>query len=44
MVQAHDAGFFSLFNTFMTHLVWGLRDERVSMVVPDWDVSRLIER
>ena len=44
VVQAHDGGFFSLFNAFLSHLVWGLRDSNVSMVIPDWDAGRLIER
>lgn len=43
VVPLHDGGFFSIFNTFMTHLVWGLRDERVGLVLPDWDVTQLLK-
>jgi Glycosyl transferases group 1 len=42
VVPVHDAGFFSIFNKFITHLAWGLREDRVSLVVPDWNVIRLL--
>lgn len=41
---AYDAGFFSIFNAFMSHLVWQERDDRCHAVLPDWDVDRLIQR
>ncbi|WP_213814316.1 glycosyltransferase [Glaciihabitans sp. dw_435] len=44
VVPVRDAGFFSIFNVFMQHLTWSLQDDRVSMVLPDWDAGRLIER
>jgi Glycosyl transferases group 1 len=42
VVPVHDGGFFSIFNRFISHLVWGLREDRVSLVVPDWNVIRLL--
>lgn len=41
---AYDAGFFSIFNSFMSHLVWQQQEDRCHAVYPDWDVDRLIER
>lgn len=41
---AYDAGFFSIFNAFMSHLVWQQREERCHAVYPDWDVDRLVKR
>jgi len=41
---AYDAGFFSIFNAFMSHLVWQQREERCHAIYPDWDVDRLVER
>lgn len=44
IVPAHDGGFFSLFNIFMSNLVWSLQDASVPLVLPDWDVTRLLHR
>lgn len=44
VLPAHDGGFFSVFNVFMSHLVWDLKDDKCHMVLPDWDVSRLLTR
>jgi|GEM_PF-1871917 len=44
VVQAHDGGFFSLFNTYFSTLVWSLQDPAPPMVLPDWDVGRLLKR
>lgn len=44
ILPAHDGGFFSVFNAFMSHLVWDLREDRCHMVLPDWDVGRLLDR
>ncbi|CAM2176616.1 putative Mannosyltransferase [Paraburkholderia sacchari] len=44
VVQAHDGGFFSVFNVFMSHLVWDQLDKRCHMVLPDWNVDRMIKR
>ncbi len=44
VVRAHDGGFFSLFNVFVSNLVWSLQDSSCPIVLPDWDVSRLVAR
>jgi glycosyltransferase involved in cell wall biosynthesis len=43
VIRAHDGGFFSIFNAFMSHLAWGLRDPHFSMVIPDWNVTRIMQ-
>ncbi len=42
--EAYDAGFFSIFNSFMSHLVWQEREDRCHAVLPDWNVERLDRR
>ncbi len=42
--RAYDGGFFSIFNAFMSHLVWQQREDRCHAVYPDWDVDRLLEQ
>lgn len=44
VVPAHDAGFFSLFNTYVSHLVWSMHDSPQRLVLPDWDAARLVDR
>ncbi|MFN7709538.1 MAG: glycosyltransferase [Holosporales bacterium] len=44
VIQPHDGGFFSIFNVFMSHLVWDQRDNHCHMVLPDWNVERMISR
>jgi glycosyltransferase involved in cell wall biosynthesis len=44
VIQAYDGGFFSLFNSFMSHLAWSLQEPSPPLIVPDWDVTRLMER
>ncbi|WP_024287614.1 glycosyltransferase [Cellulomonas sp. KRMCY2] len=44
VVPAHDGGFFSLYNTYVSHLVWSLHDSPQRLVLPDWDAGRLLER
>jgi len=44
VIPAHDGGFFSLFNVFASHLAWAEAETSPPMVLPDWDVTRLIER
>jgi hypothetical protein len=44
VIQMHDGGFFSLFNVFLSHLVWDLREGRCHRVLPDWDVARFLDR
>ena len=39
VVPAHDGGFFSVFNSFMSHLVWDLQEDRCHAVLPDWNVA-----
>lgn len=41
---AYDGGFFSIFNAFMSHLVWAQQEERCHAVYPDWDVERMVAR
>lgn len=42
--SAYDGGFFSVFNAFMSHLVWQQRENRCHAVYPDWDIDRFIAR
>lgn len=44
VLLAHDGGFFSLFNAYMTNLVWSEGDPRVSVVLPDWRVDNFLKR
>jgi glycosyltransferase involved in cell wall biosynthesis len=44
IIRCADAGFFSQFNVFASHLVWSLQDSSPPMVIPDWDVTRIAER
>lgn len=44
VLQVHDGGFFSIFNAYMSHLVWSENDNDISAVLPDWDVSRFLKR
>jgi glycosyltransferase involved in cell wall biosynthesis len=44
IVRGHDGGFFSLFNIFLSNLVWSLQESSPPMVIPDWNVTRLTER
>jgi glycosyltransferase involved in cell wall biosynthesis len=44
VIPAHDAGFFSLFNVYASHLVWADQEGSPPMVLPDWDAGRLLER
>ena len=39
---AHDGGLFSVFNSFVSHLVWEQRNGRCHAVLPDWDVGRMM--
>lgn len=42
--SAYDGGFFSIFNAFMSHLVWQQREGRCHGVYPDWDIDRFLAR
>lgn len=44
IIPAHDGGFFSVFNIFISHLVCDSYKDRCHLVLPDWDVSRLLSR
>lgn len=44
VVPAHDGGFYSVFNSYVSHLAWSLQDDRCHMVLPDWDQTRMSER
>ena len=44
IIQMHDGGYYSIFNVFISHLVWNLQDEWCHRTLPDWDVGRFIER
>jgi len=44
VVPAHDGGFFSLYNAYVSHLAWSLHDSPQRLVLPDWDSGRLLER
>jgi hypothetical protein len=39
---AHDGGFFSVFNAYLSHVTWDQREDRCHAVLPDWDVGRMI--
>lgn len=41
VVPVHDGGFFSVFNTFISHFVWNFGRSDVAVVVPDWRVTTL---
>ena len=43
VIIGHDGGFFSLFNTFFSHLVWGLGQGSIKYVLPDWRVRKMKE-
>jgi len=44
VVPAHDGGFFSLYNAYVSHLAWSMHDSPQRFVVPDWDAGRLLQR
>lgn len=44
VVRAHDGGFFSLFNTYVSHLAWSIHDSPQRMVVPDWRAGELLKQ
>jgi hypothetical protein len=41
IVPVHDGGFFSVFNTFISHFVWNFGQSDVMAVIPDWRISTL---
>lgn len=42
-VPARDAGFFSLFNVYLSFLAWSRHDSPQRLVLPSWDAGRLLE-
>lgn len=44
VLQSYDAGFFSIFNSYLSHLVWSMHDSPQRLVLPDWDAGRMLER
>jgi glycosyltransferase involved in cell wall biosynthesis len=44
VLPAHDGGFFSLFNSYLSHLAWSMQESSPPMVLPDWDAGRLVKR
>ena len=44
VVPCRDAGFFSVFNTFFSHLVWDSHDPHWVGIFPDWRVERLLRQ
>lgn len=42
-VVGHDGGFFSLFNTFVSHLVWNVGRQEVTSIIPDWRISQIMK-
>lgn len=43
VVVGHDGGFFSLFNTYVSYLVWNIGRPEVSSIIPDWRITRIQE-
>lgn len=46
VIQAHDGGFFSLFNVFVSHVAWWQDSDRSAnlTIVPDWRASTVLRR
>lgn len=42
VILPHDGGFYSVFNSFLSHLAWDLGELRCQQVLPDWNVRRLM--
>ncbi|WP_083897348.1 glycosyltransferase [Azospirillum sp. B506] len=43
VVPGHDGGFLSVFNTFISHLVWNIGRDEVEYLIPDWRIDRIQE-
>lgn len=41
VIVGHDGGFFSLFNIYLSHLVWGQGANGIKYVLPDWRVDSI---
>lgn len=44
VVLAHDGGYFSVFNVYFSFLVCDSFDPKVRLVLPDWDVTRVMKK
>ena len=44
VLQANDSGFFSFFTAFVSYIVWELTADPEAVVLPDWRISKLLER
>jgi glycosyltransferase involved in cell wall biosynthesis len=43
VVPAHDGGFYSVFNAFLSHFVWNWGRRDISAIIPDWRVTTISE-
>ncbi len=41
LIPLYDGGFFSLFNSFLTKMVWDLKRNGTLQVLPDWKIARI---
>lgn len=41
VIVAYDGGFFSTFNTYLSHLVWGQGARGIQYILPDWSVDSI---
>jgi len=39
----HDGGFFSLFNTYLSHLVWNADQGAIQHILPDWRIESMVK-
>lgn len=44
IVIAHDGGFFSVYNTYVSHLHWDLADPSIRLCLPDWSIAGIRSR
>ena len=44
IVPCHDGGLFSLFNVYLSHLVWETYSEQPRVVIPDWRIQSIKKR
>ena len=41
IILAHDGGFFSIFNSFVSDMVWDLKRNGTLQILPDWRTDRI---
>ena len=44
IVVGHDGGFFSVYNTYLSHLHWDLKDPTLRLCLPDWSIDGIRSR